>query len=143
MANIKARVINDEEYANIIQTIKAGFELEDGRKIRPNKRVATALTLQAELGLSIGSIVKLRLTDIVCQGDIYYLVIGEKAVTVPVEVYAHIQTYALENGIKPKNRLFDLSVRAVQKHLQITCNYLGLSGVSTNSFRKYYYYRMQ
>lgn len=37
-----------------------------------------------------------------------------------------------------KQRLFDLSERQIQKHLQAACEYLGLTGISTHSFRKYF-----
>ena len=37
-----------------------------------------------------------------------------------------------------KQRLFDLSERQIQKHLQAACEYLGFAGISTHSFRKYF-----
>ena len=34
--------------------------------------------------------------------------------------------------------MFDLSERQIQKHLKAACDYLGIYGVSTHSFRKYF-----
>ena len=34
--------------------------------------------------------------------------------------------------------MFPLSERAIQKHLQYACDYLGIQGVGTHSFRKFY-----
>ena len=56
----------------------------------------------------------------------------------PTEIYIFLQNYALENNIKPKSRLFNITVRAVQKHLQKVCEYLGLENVSTHSCRKFF-----
>ena len=55
-----------------------------------------------------------------------------------MEIYVYIQNYALTNGINPMARLFDLSERAVQKHLKIVCEHLGYENISTHSFRKYF-----
>jgi len=44
----------------------------------------------------------------------------------------------LERSLKPKQRLFDLSVRTVQNHLQLVCEYLKITGVGTHSFRKFF-----
>lgn len=41
-------------------------------------------------------------------------------------------------GIKANQKLFDITVRAVQKHLQMTCEFLELKGISTHSFRKFF-----
>lgn len=144
MANKKTRALTEEEFYLIIQTINIGFIDLDGRKIKPNMRIATALTLQANLGLRIGDIVNLRLSDIVKDGNRFKLDILEqktkkkRGFTVPTEIYTYIQSYALENSIRPTQRLFDITVRQVQKHLQITVEHLGLENVGTHSFRKFF-----
>ncbi|NCC15338.1 MAG: integrase [Clostridia bacterium] len=144
MANKRTRAIDKNEFELIITTIKQGFATNTGQRIRPNSRVTAALCCEANLGLRIGDIVKLKLSDIVFEGGRYHLDITEektnkkRTFTVPSEVYTYLQSYALENGIKPKARLFNLTVRAVQSHLKLTCDYLGLQGVSTHSFRKFF-----
>ena len=64
MANKRTRAVNKEEVEKIISSIRTGFVLPGGDRVRPNERVATALTLQANLGLRIGDVVHLRLADI-------------------------------------------------------------------------------
>lgn len=144
MANKKTRAINKEEFEKIITTIREGFALPDGDRIRPNERVATALTLQANLGLRIGDIIHLRLADIILEGGRYHLDIVEQKTgkarnfTVPTEVYIYLQNYTIQQGLRPTQKLFPLTVRAVQLHLQKVCRYLGITGVSTHSFRKFF-----
>lgn len=142
--NYKTKALTEEQFSIIIKTIKTGFITADNRQVYPNERIATALTLQANLGLRIGDIVNLRLSDIVRDGNRYRLDIIEqktgkaRCFTVPNEIYLFLQSYALDNGINPNQRLYDITVRAVQKHLQSVCEYLNLSGVSTHSFRKFF-----
>ena len=64
--NKKTIAITAEQYKTIIATMKQGFS-----GCRPNERIATALILEANLGLRISDIVKLRLADIVHDGDRY------------------------------------------------------------------------
>ena len=112
--------------------------------MKPNNRIATILTLEANLGMRISDILRLRLSDIIQDGTRYRLNIVEKKTkkkrefTVPIEIYVYIQNYALDNNINPAAKLFDISERTVQNHLQIVCDYLGYDNVSTHSFRKYF-----
>ena len=145
MANFKTRAVSKEEFELIIKTISTGFVLPDGRRVKPNERVATILTLQANLGLRVGDVVKLRLSDIVLENGRYHLDITEQKTqktrnfTVPAEVYIYIQNYAIKRGLKPKQRLFDISVRTVQNQLQLTCDYLGFGhSLGTHAFRKFF-----
>lgn len=138
-----ALVLTIEQYELIIDTIRDGFE-HDGVKYKPNNRIATLLVAMANLGLRVGDMVDLRLNSFVKDGNRYRLdIIEEKTrkkreFTVPMEIYNFIKMYMLESGIKETAKLFDISVRAVQKHLKATCNYLGLEKISTHSFRKYF-----
>lgn len=144
MANKKTRALTEEEYSLIIQTINTGFINNNEVKIKPNSRIATVLTLQANLGLRIGDIVNLRLVDIVKDSNRYRLDIIEQKTkkkrefTVPTEIYTYLQSYALNNSIRPNQKLFDITVRQVQKHLQIVAEYLGLENIGTHSFRKFF-----
>ncbi len=144
MANKRTRAIDKSEFELIISTIQQGFTTNTGQRIRPNQRVAAALCCEANLGLRIGDIVKLKLSDIIYESGRYHLDIVEektkkkRTFTVPHEIYTYLQSYALENGIKPKNRLFNINVRAIQSHLKLTADYLGLEDISTHSFRKFF-----
>ena len=143
MANKKTRTLTKEEYKIIVETLKSNFEYE-GKVFRSNDRIATALVLQANLGLRIGDILKLRLNDIIKDGNRYRLNIKEektdkeRVFTVPTEVYNYIKMYCLENNIKPSAKIIDITERAIQKQLKIVCDYLGIEGISTHSFRKYF-----
>ena len=53
--NKKTKALTTEQYKAIVTTMKAGF-----CGCRPNERIATALTLEGNLGLRISDIVKLR-----------------------------------------------------------------------------------
>ncbi len=76
--------------------------------------------------MRIEDILRLRLKDIVRDGDRYRLDIteqktGKKRVfTVPFPIYEHLQLYALKRGIPETARLFPVTERAVQKHLQVS-----------------------
>ncbi len=142
--NKKTVALTDEQYIEIIQTIQSGFTCEDGHIVKPNKRIATALILEANLGLRISDILRLRLSSIIKDGNRYRLNIVEKKsklkreFTVPLEVVVFIQNYALENNINPNAKLLDISERTIQNHLQLVCGYLNFSNVSTHSFRKFF-----
>lgn len=145
--NKKTLALTDDTFKTIIQTMREGFTYttgDVGKVFKPNNRVATALILEANLGLRIGDILNLKLSDIVRDGNRYRLDIVEqktgkkRAFTVPIEIYSYIQEYAYNNNIKPTAKLFDITDRAVQKQLKIVCDYLGLEGISTHSFRKYF-----
>ena len=66
-----------------------------------------------------------------------YTLMG-KVFTVPLEIYAYIQNYALENNIRTTAKLFEISERAVNKRLQKVCKYLNLDGIGSHSFRKFF-----
>lgn len=142
--NKETIALTDEQYVKIIQTIRSGFVCRDGHKVKPNNRIAVALMLEANLGLRICDILDLRLSSIIKDGERYRLNIIEKKsglkrdFTVPLEVYVFIQSYALENNINPAAKLFDMSERAVTKHLKLVCDHLGYSGIGSHSFRKYF-----
>ncbi len=142
--NKKTIALTEEQYKNIISTMRAGFVCPDGHIVKPNKKIATALTLVANLGLRISDILQLRLSAIIRDGDRYGLNIMEQKTkkkreyTVPTDIYIYIQNYALENNINPATKLFDIGERAVNKHLHLVCDYLGYEGIGSHSFRKYF-----
>ena len=137
--NKRTVALTTEQYKEIISTMKQGFT-----GCRPNPRAATALMLEANLGLRISDIVQLRLCDIVKDGNRYRLAIIEqktgkaRVFTVPLALYQFIRCYCLDNGIWSNDLIFPVTERSVQKHLKTVCDYLGFSGISTHSFRKYY-----
>lgn len=141
--NKRTVALTDQQYIDIITTIKTGF-CHAGREYKPNERIATALTLEANLGMRISDILHLHYCDIIKDGDRYRLNISEiktgkeRVFTVPEEIRSFINDYRIRNHMSEQQRLFDLSERQIQKHLQAVCEYLGLDGISTHSFRKYF-----
>ena len=71
--NKKTKALTTEQYTEIILALKEGFS-----GCRPNERIATALVLEGNLGLRISDILRLRLSDIVRDGDRYRLSIIEQ-----------------------------------------------------------------
>lgn len=112
--NKKTVALTEEQYKTIIEIIRSGFICSDGHAVKPNNRIATVLVLEANLGLRISDVLQLRLSAIIHDGNRYRLDIVDN----------------------PAAKLFDISERTVQNHLQLVCNHLGLDHVSTHSFRK-------
>ena len=137
--NKKTKALTTEQYMEIIQTMKEGF-----CGCRPNERIATILVLEGNLGLRISDVLKLRLCDIVRDGDRYRLEVVEQKTgkrrifTVPLVIRQYVENYCLRYHIKPSDIIFPITERAVQKQLSIVCDYLGYDGISTHSFRKWY-----
>ena len=59
--NKKTVALNEQQYEQIIKTILSGFVCADGHLVKGNQRIATALVLEANLGIRISDIVKLSL----------------------------------------------------------------------------------
>lgn len=141
---MKTRPLEISEYKNIINLMTTGFTyraVEGQEKIfRPNIPIALALQLQASLGLRIGDILDLKLSNFK-NGK---LEIKEDKTDklqyrdIDVSIIQAIYNYALDNNIKQNDKLFNIGVRAVQKQLKIICDHLELQNVSTHSFRKMY-----
>lgn len=144
MGKYKTRALTETEFEQIIQVIRAGFTDKKRKSVQPNRRIATALVLQANLGLRIGDIVQLKLSDIVMESGRHRLNIVEQKTrkrrefTVPTEVFSFLQGYAIDEGIKSNQLLFDVSARHVQRHLGKVAAYMGLERVSTHSLRKFF-----
>ena len=97
--NRKTIALTAEQYREIISTMKQGFT-----GCRPNDRAATALMLEANLGLRISDIVNLHLSDIIKDGERYRLSIIEqktgkaRTFTVPIALYQFIRCYCLDGS---------------------------------------------
>ena len=139
MANKTTVALTDDQYEEIIKTM-----LKGGAGFRRNPRIAAALVLEANLGIRIEDILRLRLMDIVEDGSRYRLDITEKKTkkkrtfTVPGEIYFYIENYCLKNSIDRADVIFPVKERNVQKYLKKVTDYLGYENVGTHSFRKFY-----
>ena len=144
MANKNTMALSQDEYKNIIELLQNGFTMNDGRIVRPNKRIATILVIEANLGIRIGDVLALRFSDIVRDGDRYRLDIIEqktekpRTFTVPAAIRDYLEIYMFRNRLSETARLFPISNRAVQKQLKKVCDHLGYVNISTHSFRKFF-----
>ena len=133
--------LTDEQFENLIHLIRNGTS-EGG--IRPNPGVAIALLLEGNIGIRVSDIVRLRLKDIVLDGENYRLNITEKKTGkrrekyIPKELVLYIQSYCIEHGIDRESRIVPITTRQVQRILKRAADYLGYERIGTHSFRKYF-----
>ena len=137
-----ARPLEYDEYMTIITLCQKGFTYKDEYGVehifRPNKQLAMTFILQANLGLRISDVLKLKPSTF--KND--KLEVIEKKTgklqyrTINRNLKELIYEYALENNIKSNDYLIQVKVRAIQKQLAIIVNYLNLTNISSHSFRK-------
>ena len=95
--NKKTMALTKEQYTTIIDTMRSGF-----LDYKPNNRIATALILEANLGIRVSDITELTLNKIVKDGDRYRLDLTEqktnkkRVFTVPNELYQFIKEFLNE-----------------------------------------------
>lgn len=143
--NKRCLTFSDEQYRRSIELLRGGFML-DGAVIKPNNRIATVEVLQASLGLRLGDTLSLKMSSFVRDGNRYRLDIYEEKTkklrnfTVPLEVYSFIQQYAIDNGLGSEAKLFDISERQVERHLNKVFAKMGLplGSYGSHSYRKYF-----
>ena len=140
MPNKRTVALTQQQYQDIIALIRDG----NGSTVRPNPRVATALVLEANLGIRISDILNLRLCDIIRDGDRYRLNITEqktgkrRSFTVPFVIYQYLENFCLHYGIGRREIIFPMTARNIQLILQKACESLDLENISTHSFRKFF-----
>jgi len=140
MAKRTMKPCTPEQYKTLTEVIYSGC----GDSIQPNPRIATLLVVEANTGLRIGDVLSLRRSSFVETGNGYRFNIIEektgKSRTFPIQkpLYDFLMDYAKQENIEDDEPFFQLTVRAVQKHLKKVCDYLGYTNISTHSFRKYF-----
>lgn len=143
--NKKCVALTDEQYKRSIELLRLGFML-DGKTVKPNERIAAIAVTQASLGLRLGDVLQLKLSSFIRDGSRWRLNIKEQKTdkvrefTVPVEVYSFIQDYAMVRGIRREAKLFDISERQVERHLNkvFAKMELPLKQYGSHSFRKFF-----
>ena len=143
--NKRCVALSDEQYRESIRLLREGFVLE-GKIIKPNPRIATVAVLQASLGLRLGDVLQLNMGSFIKESGRWKLNIKEhktgkvRDFTVPVEVYSFIQDYAINMGISNTAKLFDISERQVERHLNKVFSKmeLPLRSFGSHSYRKYF-----
>lgn len=138
------RPLEPDEYEKIMSLLNNGFIYEDShgkiRKVKPQPNVALALSLEASLGLRISDILKLKVKHF----QKNKLELHEKKTNklqyreMDPEISLYIKDYALQNGLQMEDYLINVKTRWIQDRLHKACIYLGLTNVSTHSFRKFF-----
>lgn len=141
--NKTTRPLTMDEYKKFMELCLAGFKYESNGKekvFRPNKRLYIALALESNLGLRVSDIEELTLNNF--QNGILYKEeqkTGKKQNRkVSPALLNVIQSYVIENGLKPNDKIVKLSKRTIQHHIKTIADYLGIQDISTHSFRKLY-----
>ena len=141
MGRYVTRIITHEEYKSIITTLRNGFYL-NRISHTPHDMIATALVVESNLGLRIGDVLSLKLSDIIKDGERYRLNVVEdktnkkRTFTVPPSTYDYIYRYCQKSKLSDDELIFDTTERNVNKLLSACTEYLNLKNVSTHSFRK-------
>ena len=139
MANKKTSTLTKQQYEEIITTMRTG-----GVGFRANERIATALILEANLGLRINDILALKPNNIIKDGKQYYLDIVEsqpqkkRQFILPKEIYKFISEYCKKYNISSDERMFPFAERTLQNYLQKVTKHLGYENIGTHSFRKFF-----
>lgn len=92
----------------------------------------------------LGDTLALKMSSFIKDGNRYRLDIFEEKTkkvrnfTVPLEIYSFIQEYALDNNIGMDAKLFDISERQVERHLNKVFSKmeLPLRNYGSHSYRK-------
>lgn len=133
--------VDEKTLKDIIESVASGYTDNKGIIHKPNKQVATILTLQANLGCRIGDICSLAVENFVFDGEAWKLDLTEQKTgkkryfIVPSPVKKFVDKWIKEKSITSGN-LFSINEYAVWKQLRACTDYLGLEDVSTHSIRK-------
>lgn len=144
--NKRCVALSDEQYKQSVELMRNGFVSSSGVVVKPNPRIATIVVIQAVLGLRLGDVLGLRMGSFLKDGERWRLDIMEQKTkkirnfTVPAEVYRFVRQYASENHIEQGARLFDVSERQVERHLNRVFEKMGLplKNYGSHSYRKYF-----
>ena len=110
MANKTTVALTENQFRELIKTMYEG-----GAGFRPNPKIATILTLEANLGLRISDILNLKMKDIIRDGGRYRLnIIEEKTgkkrtFTVPYQIKQYLDDYCELNDIPEDKKIFPVT----------------------------------
>ena len=136
------RPLEQDEFQKIINLLNSGFKYSDDNgkmhTFRPQPNIALAVSLEATLGLRISDILRLKVKNFKKNK----LELLEKKTNklqyreIDPQVSEYIRDYALSNNLGLDDYLINVKTRWIQSRLQIIRNHLGLTNISTHSFRK-------
>ena len=131
--------ITEEQHIEIMRAMN-----ENTVFYKRNPQVIAILITESSTGLRLGDVLSMKLSQIHTSEKGYSLKIKEKKtgkerdVPMPSELYAYLTEYALSNGRKRDETIFNLTPRAVTKYIKKVVDYLGMENVSSHSWRKMY-----
>ena len=163
--------LTKEQYTSIITALIDGipkgevtsilpsrFECVDGKMIErertltrfvwvvePNEAMATMLQVEANTGIRISDVLKLKRGDIIKDGDRYRFDIVEQKTkkarhfTVPTPVFLMVEKYCVDHDIEKGEKIFPYDeARSIQRIIKKIADFFGYENISTHSFRKYF-----
>ncbi len=131
--------ITEEQHIEIMKAMN-----ENTVFYKRNPQVIAILITESSIGLRLGDVLSMKLSQIHTSENGYRLKIKEKKtgkerdVPMPSELYAYLTEYAISKGRKRDETIFTLTPRAVTKYIKKVTDYLGLENVSSHSWRKMY-----
>ena len=134
--------ITEKQLKDLIEIITTGYTDNAGILHKPNKQIATILTLQANMGCRIGDICNLTVENFVKDGEVWKLDLIEQKTgkkryfIVPKKVKKFIDKWTKEQHIT-SGKLFSIGEYAVWKQMRPATAVLELDNISTHSLRKY------
>lgn len=140
--NYTTLATTEDDFKKIIDLMEHGFTDKKGIVHRPNHKMAFALKLEKVSGCRIGDVVKIRPCDILKDGTMYRMNLTEEKTgkkrlfSISPATYSAIFDYVSDHNIQPDKSIIGTTERAVQKHLKLVCDTLGLASTSTHSIRK-------
>ena len=141
MSQYTTRAIDDNEYKQLVETIRHGYEDDNGVLHKPNVQVATILVAESNLGCRLVDIINLETGSITMQNGNYVLDIVEqktgkkRTFVVPKKVKQFIDDYCALMNVET-GKIFSITEQAVWKAVRQATRYLGMENVSTHSMRK-------
>lgn len=142
MGEYTTRPVTTNELKDLIEIIATGYTDDKGVPHKPNKQIATILTLQANLGCRIGDICAMTVENFVQEEGVWKLDMTEQKTgksryyIVPTPVKKFVDKWVKEKGIT-SGRIFSIGEYAVWKQLRPATRVLELDNVSSHSIRKY------
>lgn len=137
--NSKSKIISREECEAIIKAVQEG---SPENNLKPNKRVALLLTIMAEEGTKLKTVLAMTPASLCFQsGSCTGNVDGEE-INLSPNTYGMLMSFSTQIKLKPHEKFFPFTERNVQSILKKGATAAGIpdEGITPQSFRKYFAY---
>jgi integrase len=135
--NYTTKTLTKNQYTTIMYLLNNG---KSGFSAKP--KIAFALYLEAHLGIRIGDVLRLKLSDFIANGCDYRLNIKELKTSkkrnhpIPAKVYFSVIEYCKKYKLTETEYMFDFTNHTVNYNLRQISTILKLKDINTHSFRK-------